>query len=184
MASVFRGIIEFFVQLGIYDVILPFLLVFTIVFAILEKTKVFGLQEIDGKKYTRKNLNSMTAFVLAFLVIASTRLVAIINQAMAQMVLLLMLAVCFLILIGSFMKAEDMEEGVFLPKPWDTIFMIIMFIGIALIFLHAVGWLETGWHYLINHYDSTVVGSIILMIVIIVFMYFIVREPKSKESES
>ena len=40
--SVFRGIIEFFEKIGIYDVVLPFLLVFTIVFAILEKTKVFG----------------------------------------------------------------------------------------------------------------------------------------------
>lgn len=182
MASVFRGIIDFFVALGIYDVILPFLLVFTIVFAILEKTKVFGLQEVDGQKYTRKNLNSMTAFVLAFLVIASTRLVAIINQAMAQMVLLLLLSVAFLILIGSFMKAEDLEEGVFLPKPWNTIFMIIMFIGISLIFLHAVGWLEPSWHYIIAHYDSAAVGSIILMVVIIAFMYFIVKEPKKAES--
>ena len=37
--SSFRSAIDFFGQVGVYDVILPFLLVFTIMFAILEKTK-------------------------------------------------------------------------------------------------------------------------------------------------
>ena len=61
-----RWVINFFGELGIYDVVLPFLLVFTIVFAILEKTKVFGMEEIDGKKYTRKNINAIVAFVVSF----------------------------------------------------------------------------------------------------------------------
>ena len=40
MASAFRDVINFFGEIGLYDVVLPFLLVFAIVFAILEKTKV------------------------------------------------------------------------------------------------------------------------------------------------
>ena len=44
MASTFREVLLFFEQIGIYDVVLPFLLVFTIVFAILEKTKLFGTE--------------------------------------------------------------------------------------------------------------------------------------------
>ena len=35
MASLFRGVLEFFTDIGIYDVVLPFLLVFAILFAIL-----------------------------------------------------------------------------------------------------------------------------------------------------
>ena len=84
MASTFRGVIEFFAELGIYDVILPFLLVFTIIFAILEKSRVFGTEKIGDIVYTRKNLNSMVAFVIAFLVVASTQIVAIINTALAK----------------------------------------------------------------------------------------------------
>ena len=57
MVSTFRGVLEFFQDLGVYDVILPFLLIFTIVFAILEKARVFGTEEIDGTKYTKKNHN-------------------------------------------------------------------------------------------------------------------------------
>jgi hypothetical protein len=176
MASNFREIIEFFARIGIYDVVLPFLLVFTIVFAILEKTRVFGVERTKDGEFTKKNLNSMAAFVIAFLVIASSRLVAIINQTMANMVLLLILSVCFLILIGSFM--QDKKEGVFLEGAYKHIFMAIMFIGIILIFLNSLGWLDTIMDYLINHYDSTLVGSIILMGIIIGFMYFVTREYK------
>lgn len=180
MVSAFRGVIEFFVRLGIYDVVLPFLLVFTLVFAILEKSKVLGTEKTKDGEFTRKNLNSMVAFVVAFLVVASSRLVAVINETMANMVLLLMMSVCFLLLIGSFMK--ETKEGVFLQKGWQTFFTIIMFIGLLIIFFNALGWLEPAWNWLASHYDSTTVASIILIAGMIGFVYWIVKEPKAKKS--
>ena len=60
----FRGVIVFLEKLGVYDVVLPFLLVFTIVFAILEKTRVLGTDDIDGKPWPKKNLNAVVAFVV------------------------------------------------------------------------------------------------------------------------
>ena len=180
MASTFRGVIEFFVRLGIYDIVLPFLLVFTLVFAILEKSKVLGTEKTKEGEFTRKNLNSMVAFVVAFLVIASSRLVAVINETMANMVLLLMMSVCFLILIGSFMK--ETSEGVFLEKGWQTFFTIMMFVGLLFIFLNALGWLEPMWSYLLTHYDSTAVASILLVAGMIFFVWWIVKDnPKVKK---
>ena len=187
MVSTFRGAIEFFDKIGIYDVILPFLLVFTIVFAILEKTKVFGTEDIDGKKLTKKNLNSMAAFVIAFLVVASSRLVETITKVSSQVVVILLLSVLFLLLIGSFYKESDLP--VFLEGNWKYLFMVIMFVGILGIFLNAItnddgeSWLEWGWDRIVNHFDSTAVASIILIIVIIVFMFYIVRSPSPKKSE-
>ena len=125
MATQFRGVIEFFAEIGLYDVVLPFLLVFTIVFAILEKTKVFGTEKVEGKEYTRKNINAMASFVIAFLVIASSRLVGIITEVSSNAVILLLLSVLFLMLIGSFMKEGT---GVFLEGGWKVLFMFIMFI--------------------------------------------------------
>ena len=72
MAEGFRGAIVFLEKLGVYDVVLPFLLVFTIIFAILEKTRILGVEKVGGQDLTKKNLNSIVAFVVAFLVIAST----------------------------------------------------------------------------------------------------------------
>ena len=69
--STFREMIGFLDKIGIYDVVLPFILVFTIVFVILEKTRVLGTETIEGKPYTKKNINAMVAFVIAFFVVGS-----------------------------------------------------------------------------------------------------------------
>ena len=179
--SVFRGTLAFFDKLGVYDVVLPFLLIFTIVYAILEKTKIFGEEKVEGKAYSRKNLNGMTAFVIAFFVVTSTKLVALINEVLANTVLLLLLSVCFLLLAGSFHSGK---EEFFLQKGWKTFFMIIMFIGIVLIFLHALGWLQVIYEHLFFRFDSIVVSSIVLVIIIVVFIMYVTGAfEKKKTSE-
>lgn len=185
--SVFRGIIDFFVKIGIYDVVLPFILVFTIVFAIFEKTKIFGTEEVEGVKYTKKNINSMVSFVIAFLVVASTRLVALINEAAANIVILLLLSVFFLLLIGSFYKeGEDVSLG----GAWRIIFMIIMFVGIVLIFLNAIkiegggSWLNWAWRWIVDNWSTNAAASIILLIIIVVIMLYVVQEKKHPAKKS
>lgn len=133
--TIFGNVFGFFQKLGVYDTILPFLLVFTIVFAVFERTKVLGTEEVAGTKTTKKNLNAMVAFVTAFLVIASSRLVTVINESLGNIVILLLVSVCFLVLVGTFYKES---EDVYLKEgPWRTLFMVIMFIGVLLIFLHS-----------------------------------------------
>jgi len=180
--SVFRGVLVFFEKIGIYDVVLPFLLVFTIVFAILEKTRILGTDEIEGKKYSKKNLDAIVAFVTAFLVVASTKLVSVINKAVANSVLLLLLVVLFLLLIGSFFKEG---EGVFLEGRWRVFFMTMMFIGIVFIFLNALDWLSPFWDYLTDHWETQWVASLILLIFIVLFIYYITKEgkPSAKKGE-
>ena len=55
--SPLRNAIEFLNDFGFYDVVLPFLLVFTIVFGVLEKTKLFGVTD----KKPKQNINAMIA---------------------------------------------------------------------------------------------------------------------------
>ena len=189
MASTFRETLLFFDKIGIYDVVLPFLLVFTIVFAIFEKTKVLGTEVIEGERYPRKNLNAMASFVISFIVIASSKLVEIITQVSANMVVLILLSVFFLLLVGSFYRET---EEVFLEGGWRTFFMLIMFIGIVAIFLEAIPtktgepWLEWFLKYVVRNFDSAAVGSIILIVVMVLFMYFITKDsgaPAKKKSE-
>lgn len=190
--TLFRGVIEFFGKLGIYEVVLPFLFIFTIVYAILDKTRVLGTEKTaGGVEYPKRNINSVVAFAIAFFVVASTRLVAIVNEAMANIVILLLLIFSFLLLIGSFFKEG---EPVFLQGTWRTLFMIIMFIGIALVFLNAVktesgrSWLSIGWAYVVRYWSGQVVGSIVFLLVIIGVLVWITKgggpeKPKTKEEK-
>lgn len=187
MVSTFRGTLEFFAELGIYDVILPFLLVFTIVFAILEKTKVFGTDEIDGKKYPKKNLNAMAAFCMSFFVVASAQLVEAISKISANMVVLLMLSIFFMILAGSFHKESD--EGFFLDSPWNIIFMVIMFIGIIIIFLTALKngagltWWEVFIDWMKDNMNSEVLGSIFMVLIAVGLIAFVTGSPSDKSKK-
>ena len=184
--STFRGIIQFFGELGIYDVILPFLLVFTIVFAVLEKTKLFGTEKVGDKEYPKKNLNSIVAFVAAFLVVASTRLVAAINESVANVVLLLLLSICFLLLIGLFYKEG---ESCSLEGKWRSLFMVIMFLGVVLIFLQAIkvdnrGIVQYVYDYLMVNWQSNFTASVILIIFIVIFMVWVTASPSAPSPPS
>src|SRR3989344_487216 len=177
--SVFRTAIGFLDKLGVYDIILPFLLVFTLVFAILEKTKILGVEKVKDQEYTKKNINAMVAFVTAFLVIASTQLVAVISSVMANVVLLLILSVCFLMLVGSFYadKQFSLENS---PK-WVKFLMIFMFIGIILIFLNALDWLVTVFgavFLLFTSLDAEWAATTLFLLIIIGFIWYVTHEPK------
>ena len=175
--STFREVLDFLGELGIYDVVLPFLLVFAIVFAIFEKTKILGTEKIEGHEYTKKNLNAIIAFVISFFVVASSKLVGVINQALSNIVLLLMLIVFFLLLVGVFFKEG---EDVILEGGWKTFFMFTTFMGIVLIFLDALDWLSPFWDWLSNNASTRWLGSLFLLAIIIGFMYFITKTPGSK----
>lgn len=178
--SAFRGVIDFLGQLGVYDIILPFLLVFTIIFAILEKTKILGVEKLgDHKEVTKKNINSIVAFVVAFLVIASTQLVAVISQVMANVVLLLILGVSFLLLVGVFFGDKEFTLEHF--PGWVKFFMILMFIGVVVIFLNALDWLKFIFA-LFVYWDAQWAVSIVFLIIILGFIFYIVRDPHPSNS--
>jgi len=181
MATPFREIIEFFESIGVFDVVLPFLLVFTIVFALLERTKVFGTEKIEGKEYTKKNLNSAASFVIAFLVVASSELVQVITEVSSKFVVLLFLIVLFLLLVGSFFKEEP--HGVFLEGGWKTTFMIVVFLVLIFIFLDALNLLEDVFDFLKGTNQGEIVGSVILLILIVLFIVYITQGKEYGQTE-
>ncbi len=189
--TVLGGVLNFFRDLGVYDIVLPFILVYTIMFAILERTKLFGTETIKGEAHTKKNLNAMVSFVVAFLVVASSKLVETITAISSQIIVLLLLVVFFLMLVGSFVSKEELEKkgvGGALERGWRILFGVIIFIGIAFIFLDAIkletgeSWLEVFIGFLLQFYTNTAVAALVLIIAVILFMYWIAKEPKKEAS--
>lgn len=196
-SSTFRGVIDFMQEIGVYDVVLPFLLIFAIVFAIFDKSKILGKEKVGDEEYPRRNINAIVSFVIAFLVVASSKLVSIINEALANVILLLVMSVAFLLLIGTFHK----EGEVFLENPvWKNVFMVLMFVGILLIFLYAIKvdssdsqchdydagkcpWLVWAWAGVTDNWDSRAVGSVVLAVIIIGVMLWITYSGPGKKKE-
>lgn len=182
MASVFANAIQFLNELGLYDVVLPFLLSFTIVFAILDKTRVLGEDDIDGHKYSKKNLNALVAFCVAFFVIASSTLVATINKAIGQIVILLLIVVFYMVLIGVF---HENGKSLFLEGKWRLGFMIALLIGIILIFMNSIpvnkdgmSVLEWVYRFVLGNIDTGVVSAVIFLVFIIIIIMYATSTPK------
>jgi len=176
--SVFREALLFFDQIGVYDVVLPLLLIFSIVYALLEKTKVFGTETAsDGKKYSRKNVNAMVAFVIGFFVVASAQLVQTINRLVADVSLVIVTFVMFMILVGVFHKEGEIE----LDKNWKGFFMFIAATSLFLILMNALGWLEPAWYFMAANWSSSFIASILLLVFMVGFIAYVTKGKKTKE---
>ncbi|MDP7506254.1 MAG: hypothetical protein QF362_02300 [Candidatus Woesearchaeota archaeon] len=172
---------EFFITLegwGMLDALLPFLLIFTVIFSILQKTKVIG-----GDK---KNIHVVIALVISLLVViphvmnpgGPADVVNIINLAIPHVSVVIVAIIMLLILIGAFGKdIEFMETSL---AGWIA---IAAFVAIIYIFGAAAGWgwkipkLFEGW---LN--DQTM--SIVLVILAFgIVIWWITKEPRDKKDK-
>ena len=176
--STLRAGLNFLNDIGVYDVILPFLLVFTFVFAILEKTKILGYD--SETKTTKKNLNAISAFVVALLVVASARLVSVINEVMANIVILIVLGITFMMVVGTYMADKEFSLDPKENKKWVLFFMVFSFIAIVLIFLNALGWMGAIEKFF-SGFGADAIYVIIFTVVFIGIIFWIVNGGKSNE---
>ncbi len=182
MATPLGNAIQFFKDFGLFDIVLPFLLVFTLVFAILEKTRILGTEA--DEKTAKKNLNSMVAFVIGLLVVVSNKVVGAINSALPNVILLLVIFIAFLLLVGTFWKSGEKDFITDHPNLYKF-FVFVTLISVILIFLGAIkaangkSWLDYGWSYVSANWGGAVVSSFIIFGVLILTMWFITRSKPS-----
>jgi len=164
---------------GVADVLLPFLLVFTIVFAVLQKTEILG----KGKK----NYNVMVALVMGLAVVFPHVLgnyppnsdpVVIINNALPGVSVVLVAIVALLLLIGI-MGGEVRWLGTSISG-WIAIISLII---ILWIFARARGWEGTTlprWLWWLDNPD--VQAFIIIILVFGVLIWYITKDEETKKS--
>ena len=96
MVSVLGDVMRYFEEIGVYEVALPFLLIFTLVFAILQKSKILGEKA--------KNFNVVIALVVGILFIRNTQLVALVNRLLPNVAMFIVIFLMLLLLLAIFMK--------------------------------------------------------------------------------
>jgi hypothetical protein len=114
----FRAIIDNLIEYGVYDVILPFILVYVIVFAILEKSKIFNVKgDGDDNKHI-KSVNSVIALVFGLFAIAAKFTVQAMQNLIVNVVVFIIFILVVLILLG-FIFGEDYKQ-LFMTKDGDS----------------------------------------------------------------
>jgi len=99
------GFYDLFYQLqgsGFYEFLLPFLLVFAVIFGILQKSKIFG--------DSAKNINAVVALVLGLLITSQFEVVQGLTSFLPRMSMFIIIAMMVLIFIALF--AGDVGEGI------------------------------------------------------------------------
>jgi hypothetical protein len=113
---------------GFFEVVLPLILVFAVFYGILIVTGIFG--PADDKT---KPLYSVISFVAAFLVIASTSVVKMINEIIPTASLFLVLIILVLMMMGMF-GITPSKKDYFKETSWPArivaVIIIIIFLGI------------------------------------------------------
>jgi lysylphosphatidylglycerol synthetase-like protein (DUF2156 family) len=154
------------------EMILPFLLIFTVVFAILQKTEILG----KGKR----QIDAIVALVIGLIVVAFGNAVGIINAFMPVLAVAIVVLLVFMIMFGMVFKEGEFK----MPKGVQTAVGILAAIVVIVALLLFTGW----WNYL---YDlifsgggaSAIVSNVVIIVIVIVAVAIVWWGGKGKEEK-
>ena len=167
----FYGLASLLEDSGFFEYALPFLIVFAIIFGILEKVKIFGSEKTDGGP--RTGINAVVAAGFGLYLIVSTDVVEKVFVLIPKVGLLLILVLSFLMMVAFFMGEEPKFGG-------GMLFFAVVFALIATAWaVSSEGLVLEGWSYYWDNYRPFIVGLIIL----VAAMGIIVGTSKTKDSK-
>ncbi|HJX05393.1 MAG TPA: hypothetical protein VJ461_01660 [Candidatus Nanoarchaeia archaeon] len=166
---------------GVMDILLPFILIFTIVFATLQKTKILG----EGKK----QYNVVVALVMGLAVVIPHVTgayigwwgfdpVDVINTSLPQVSIILVAIVMLLLIIGVFGNEFDIA-GTPLAG-WVVIFALI---AVVLIFGSSVHWFSLPIWLGFLQYSYELQALIVMILVFGIIIWFITKEDKKEDEQ-
>ncbi len=180
MTQLANSILDFEQWFSLSDFILPLLLVFIIVYAILQKTKILG--------ESMKRLNVGVALIIALLFViphitgvypANFDPVEVLKTAIPQVSVVIVAVIMLLILIGVFG-----QDKVFLGASLPGIVAIFSIGMIVIIFGGAAGW----WDSSINSWITATFGPNTLSVAVMLLVFalvvgYITSDEKDKKKD-
>ncbi len=150
--------------------VLPFVLLFTVIFAILQKTEVLG----KGKR----QIDAITAMVIALIVISFANAVNIINNLLPFLAISVVVILIFMILIGFFFHGDEFKiEG--RVRTWGIILVVI---AVTIAVLVTTG----SWDYMVNLFfnsdDGSIFANVVFLVIVGVAVAVVMNSTKQKSS--
>lgn len=165
----FQDFIANLEDLGVYEVLLPFLLAFVVIFAVLEKVQLFGA---DTRRF-----NAIIAFVIAFFFVRSESLVSIVQQFLPKVSMFIIIVLMVLLIIGFFLGKEFTGFG----GGMAIFFTILALVVVLWLYAESTGaggsleWIRD------NITDKDIVWIIILAVAGAIILFALGGKPKSEK---
>ncbi len=158
---------------GLSDVILPFMIIFVIIYATLSKAKIFGG---ESKKY-----NIIVALAIGLLVVVphvthkyppGRDVVEIMNTAIPQVSVVAVAIIMFLVLVGMFGAETTWWGGTV-----SGIVVIASVIAIIAIFGNAIGWFQRMPSWL---RDPSTQALVVIVLIFGLIVWFVTADSSQK----
>jgi len=161
---------------GLTDVVLPFLLIFVILFGTLQKVKILK----------KKKFNIMISLVISLLVVIphvtnkyppGKDVIEIMNNALPAVSIVIVAIVMLFVLLGLFFGEQK-----FVGASIGGWISLICIASIVWIFGSSAGW-WSGWNSVRNFFGEDAVSLVIIIIVFGLIINFITKEDKKEAGE-
>ncbi|MBR9677855.1 MAG: hypothetical protein GOU97_00975 [Nanoarchaeota archaeon] len=170
-ATPFTGGIQILQDLGFFDVVVPFILVFAIIYGVLAKSKILGEKS--------ENLNALVAFSIALLFTATASVTGVIREFLPIIGLISVMIIALLIIVSLFFG--DVTK-LFAENKWlKSVSIIVIVLAVVWAFSMATtsvtGEPFVGMEVDIMGMIFSYVPAVIVMAFIGLIVYFIWKEP-------
>lgn len=118
----FEDVIRDLQSIGVYEYLLPFLLIFAIIFAVLEKTQILGEH--------KSNINVVVSLIFGLLIVAQQGIIETINNFLPNVSLIIVVILALLLVVGLMVGKKF--EGIKGPILGLGIIVVIIAFVIAL----------------------------------------------------
>jgi peptidoglycan/LPS O-acetylase OafA/YrhL len=151
--------------------ILPFLLVFVLVFAILQKTKILG----EGKT----QIDALIALAIGLISVAVPTTRDFIVNMMPWLAFALVVLLVFLLVYGFVATANDPSKGLNIPDWVKTTVLILGIIMVVVLAIYVTGF----WPTVKSWFSGDDVLSTVLLIIVIAVVVGMVAKPASESGK-
>ncbi|MGM5484305.1 MAG: hypothetical protein ACQEP1_00330 [Nanobdellota archaeon] len=165
---------DFFMALenwGFSDVLLPFLLIFTIVYAVFQKTKILG---------EKKSYNIILAFVMAMATVIPHVTgnypmgydpIEILHNALPTVSIVVVAIIMVLLLVGLWGAESDWVQG---NTVTGTI-VLLSVLAVFYIFGASANWWE-GWSWLEGIFGTDTMAVLVMVLVFGLVLWFVTKD--------
>jgi len=187
--SLYEGVIGLLKNFGFFDIILPFILIYALVFGILAKTQILGdpfEKENEARARFVRSIISLVSLSIAFLVVGAYNVVLRIQEFIPYAVLYILAVFMLLVSMSAFYlpTGGKVEESEF--KRYRKVILALSIIIFTILTLISLGIITA--QSLRSGLESWISNEIIATIIIFSFIIFVVYwmtkgEGEKKESK-